>query len=155
MSQESTASGICTGMHRLSEDDREFASAFFGCRIPAGEFGHREHLRMAYICLAETDPEIAFQTLRNGLLAFLEHHGAGPDKYHETLTRAWLIVVRQCMEKTPDAESAEAFLGRHPELADRDLLRVHYSRERLFSDEARRSFTPPDRAPFPGAGNRR
>ncbi len=141
-------------MHRLSADDQDFASAFFDCRIPAGEFGHPEHLRIAYICLAGTDIEPAFGALRDGLRAFLEHHGAGPDKYHETLTRAWLIVVRRCMEKTPDTESAAAFLRCHPGLLDRDLLEVHYSRERLFSDKARKSFVPPDRAPFPGAGTR-
>jgi hypothetical protein len=37
----------------------------------------------------------------------------------------------------------------HPVLADKDLPLTHYSRERLFSDEARGAWVAPDREPVP------
>lgn len=37
----------------------------------------------------------------------------------------------------------------HPALADKDLPLTYYSRERLFSDEARGAWVAPDREPVP------
>ena len=43
----------------------------------------------------------------------------------------------------------DAFLAAHPRLLERDLLRAHYSRERLFSEAARAAFVEPDLLALP------
>lgn len=140
-------------MHRVSDEDRAFAEAVRAGRLPAADFGHREHVRMAYICLAGADPEAGFRRMRTELQRFLDHHGVSPGKYHETLTRGWMLAVGLCMDETPGTESSAAFLERNARLLDPQLLLGHYSKERLFSDEARKTFLDPDRAPFsPGRG---
>ena len=145
---------VC-GMHRVSDEDRAFAEAFRAGRVPAADFGHREHVRMAYICLAGADPEAGFRRMRTELQQFLDHHDVSPGKYHETLTRGWMLAVGLCMEETPDTDSSAAFLARNARLLDPELLLRHYSKERLFSDAARSTFLQPDRAPFaPEQGNR-
>jgi hypothetical protein len=41
------------------------------------------------------------------------------------------------------------FIAAHPRLLERDLLRHHYSAERLGSTEARRAYLEPARLAFP------
>ena len=136
-------------MHRVSHEDRALVEAFEAGRLPAADFGHREHIRLAYVYLAEGDPEPAFRKMRDGLRRFLARHGVDPGKYHETLTRAWMLAVRCYMDRTPEADSAGAFVQQNADLLRKDLLLAHYSRERLFSEAARTSFAQPDVAPFP------
>jgi hypothetical protein len=48
-----------------------------------------------------------------------------------------------------DPQPFEDFLTANPQLLKRDLLSAHYSRELLFSPEARASFVEPDLLPLP------
>jgi hypothetical protein len=136
-------------MHQVSAADRAFVEAFRAGRMPAADFGHREHVRLAYVYLAEGNLERAFRRMRGDLRRFLAHHGVDSGKYHETLTRAWMLAVRGRMDRTPAAESAAAFVRQNPELLRKDLLLAHYSAERLYSEDARTAFAQPDRAPLP------
>ena len=82
--------------------------------------------------------------MRDGLRAFIAHHGIDPAKYHETMTRAWILAVRHFMELSPEAESAEDFIDRNPRLLDGKIMLTHYSAGLLFSPEARARFVEPD-----------
>jgi hypothetical protein len=69
--------------------------------------------------------------------------------YHETITQAYIRAVRaHCAECTEGslAERVNALLA--SERGRRDWLLRFYSRERLFSIEARRAFVEPDLAPL-------
>lgn len=122
---------------------------FEACRAAPAAFDHRAHLRLAYAYLAELgDVDAATAALRASLLRFLDHAGVGRSKYHETLTRAWMLAVRHFMGKSPSA-SADAFLDRHPVLLDSRVMGTHYSAERLRSHEARERFVEPDLDPIP------
>jgi len=58
-----------------------------------------------------------------------------PDKYHATLTWAYLIVLNDAMQPH---EAFEALVQRRPELLDaRAALRDSYDDRELFSDRAR------------------
>jgi hypothetical protein len=82
--------------------------------------------------------------MRNDLLAFLERHRIDVAKYHETLTRSWILAVRHFMDRTPAASSADAFIAANSELLDRRIMLTHYSASLLFSPEARAQFVEPD-----------
>lgn len=135
--------------HTLSSDDHHFRKEFEGCRITPGEFNHRAHIRLAYIYLAENGPEEAFSLMRAALLGFLRHNGVPMSKYHETLTRAWILAVRHFMERSPTAPSADAFIAANPTLLDSKIMMTHYSAEVLFSEEARGRYVEADIDPIP------
>ena len=134
---------------KLSPEDHEFRVLFESCQFPPAEFHHRAHLRLAYVYLADNDTESAYQLMRDALQRFLTHHGIDLSKYHDTMTRAWILAVRHFMAATPDAASADDFIAQHPEMLDANIMMTHYSAELLFSDEARAKFVEPDLDPIP------
>src|SRR5262245_61798454 len=141
---------------KLSAGDERFRTEFEACTFPPAEFGHRAHVRLAYIYLAEHDTDTAHQLMRGALLGFLQHHGIDISKYHETITRAWILAVRHFMQTSPDCESSDDFIEKNPLLLDSKIMMTHYSAEVLFSDEARAKFVEPNLSPIPrhdGGGN--
>jgi len=113
-----------------------------------GGFGHREHLELAWTCLDRYgEVDAAHQAVAAAVQHLARRHGM-PQKYHETLTRAWVVVVALHRTLEPGA-SFDAFLAAHPRLLERDLLSRHYSEPLLWSDAARARWTEPDRCAFP------
>ena len=135
--------------HRLSTEDAAFREAFETGGVRPEQFDHRAHVRIAYVYLVEHDPEAAYARMRLALQAYLRHHSIPPAKFHETLTRAWILAVRHFMERSSGAASAEVFMAGHPELLDSKIMLTHYSASVLFSAGARESFVEPDMSPIP------
>lgn len=135
--------------HFMSPDDRAFRTEFEACTYPPSGFDHRAHIRLAYSYLCEQDTDAAHESVRRALLSFLEHHGIEISKYHDTLTRAWVMAVRHFMEITPRSESADEFIKQNPRMLDAKIMMTHYSTELLFSDTARGRFVEPDLDPIP------
>lgn len=135
--------------HLSSTEDRAFRTQFESGTFPPTEFDHRAHLRLAYVYLTEADSDTAYQIMRKALQSFLEHNGVDPSKYHDTMTRAWIMAVHHFMEKTSSQDSADSFIGQNPEMVDSKIMMTHYSAEVLFSDEARAQFVEPDLDPIP------
>lgn len=135
--------------HSISANDRQFLAELESARFEPGQFDHRAHVRAAYIYLAESDSDRASERMRDALLGFLRHHGVDPSKYHETITRAWILAVRHFMQLTPAAQSADEFIDANPQLLDAQIMLTHYSAELLFSPQARATFVDPDLGPIP------
>ena len=135
--------------HRVSTQDLDFRTQFESCEFPPALFSHRAHIRLAYVYLTRHDTDAAHQLMQNALLTFLEHHGIDASKYHETMTRAWIMAVRHFMEISPDCDSSEIFIQRNPRMLDSKIMLTHYSAEALLSDEARTRFVEPDLSPIP------
>jgi len=133
--------------HFSSTEDRAFRDQFESGVFPPAEFNHRAHLRLAYVYLTEDDS--AYQIMRKALQSFLEHNVVDPSKYHDTMTRAWILAVRHFMEATLGSESADSFIDQNPEMLDSNIMMTHYSAEVLFSDETRARLVEPDRDPIP------
>lgn len=138
--------------HGLSASDRSFRERFEACTIPPAEFDHRAHVRLAYVHLAEQNVDTAHERVREGLRKFLVHNRIDVSKYHETITRAWIMAVRLFMDRTDDTDSADGFIDRNPQILDARIMLTHYSAEVLFSDEARSRFVEPDLDPIPPSG---
>ena len=73
-----------------SNNDLEFRYAFEKGDISPTEFHHRDHLRLAYVYLCESETPNAFEKFRRSIKRFLELNGVPPEKYHETVTFAWV-----------------------------------------------------------------
>lgn len=136
-------------MHSVAGDDRAFLTAFESCALAPSDFHHREHVRLAHIYLSEGDVLDAHRRLRASLVAFLAHHGVDAAKYHETITRAWILAVDHFMERAAPASSFDDFIEANPRLLDTSIMLTHYSKETLFSEEARARYVAPDLAAFP------
>ena len=137
------------GSSRASDDDRRFRDDFEAGQIAPGEFGHRAHLRLAYVYVVELDDEGAYRAMRDALHGVLARNGIDPAKYHETLTRAWILAVRHFLAKSPEVRSTDELLARHPEMLDAKIMNTHYSTGLLFSPAARAGFVEPDLDPIP------
>lgn len=131
-----------------SPADKAFLSSFERFAIAPKDFSHASHLRLAYIYLTELEVDEACATIRQGLRDYLIFHGVGESKYHETMTKAWVLAVRHFMNRKP-ARSSDEFLAQSAVLLDSSVMLTHYSRERLFSDQARAAFVEPDLDPIP------
>jgi hypothetical protein len=69
--------------------------------------------------------------------------------YHETITLAWLAVIGRFLEGRDESRSvADLSAELLEECGDKDHLLRYYSRDRLFSEEARARWVPPDLAPI-------
>jgi hypothetical protein len=135
--------------HQRSPEDLQFRSDFETGQLTPEAFDHRGHIRLAYVCLVEAGPDTALTSLRSALQSFLRHHGIPASKYHETLTRAWILAVRHFMATSPPAASADDFIDRNPGLLDSRIMMTHYSTDLLFSQEARSRFIEPNLDPIP------
>ena len=112
-------------------------------------FDHRAHIRLAYIYLTENEDDAALALMRSALLEFLRHHGIDLSKYHETMTRAWILAVRHFMEISSACGSSDAFIEKNPIMLDTKIMMTHYSAEVMFSPEARARFLEPDLVEIP------
>jgi hypothetical protein len=130
--------------HQISADDRAFVAAFERCEIAPEAFDHASHVRLAYAYLCDHPTEAAAERMKTSLLAFLAHVGVGAAKYHETITRAWIMAVAHFMAQSAPCASAEAFIAANPRLLDSKIMLTHYSAALLFSTEARQNFVDPD-----------
>lgn len=135
--------------HFMSQDDRAFRTEFEACTCPPAGFDHRAHIRLAYAYLCEQDTEAAYESVRRALLSYLEHLGVEISKYHDTITRAWVMAVRHFMEITPGCASADDFIDQNPRMLDAKIMMTHYSAELLLSEAARSRFVEPDLDPIP------
>ncbi len=135
--------------HTVSALDHTFRGDFEAGRITPSQFDHRAHVRLAYVFLTEGSVDAAAELMRTALLGFLERHHIDPAKYHETLTRSWILAVRHFMERTPAAVSADAFIAANPVLLDSRIMLTHYSASLLFSPGARARFVGPDLEAIP------
>lgn len=132
--------------------DAELLARFEDGTLPAERWHHAEHIRIAYLYLRRHGFPAALDRLRAGLRALnaAQHVPESLERgYHETLTRGWLQLIRVILAEYGPAESSLAFLEAHPELSQRQALRLFYSRDRLVSWRAKAEFVEPDLAPLP------
>lgn len=133
----------------MSLSDTDFLHAFENCTIPASSWTHTAHVRLAWLRLNQHPYEAALESVRHGIQSYnkavLKKEGA----YHETITVAFMRLVNEA--KRIGVKHFVDLASTHPALLDRKLsvLLEHYSRDRLFSAEARSGYIEPDLKPLP------
>ena len=131
--------------------DEEFLRAFEDLSFPADLFHHGEHIRVAWVYLKSGDASRAAERMSEGIRRFANHHGA-TQKFHHTLTLAWMRLVAAALGETPEGYAFEQFITAHPQLLDLNLLAKYYSQELLRTAAARETWVPADLQPLPELG---
>jgi hypothetical protein len=121
---------------------------FDDCTLPREEWTHAAHLTVALWHLLECDWPEAVARVRAGIQRYNAAHGIHTTPtggYHETLTLFWLRHVRAFLEMgRNEGRSLVALANDLADSADRSLPLKYYTRERLFSTEARAAWVKPD-----------
>jgi hypothetical protein len=105
--------------------DAQLMAAFEAGDIDNAAFPHERHVRVAWMLAQRYPGEEALQRLIAGIRGVARRAGH-PGAYHETITRAWFLLV-----------AAVDDLGQHPELFDKTLLSRYYSPDRLAAGRER------------------
>ena len=134
-------------MSAAPEKDEEFLGAFESGTLPESAFHHRDHVRLAWLYLRRLPPAAALARFSEGLRRFAASIGKG-GLYHETITWAYLLLIRERMETGGERESFPEFARRNPDLLvwKPSILDRYYREETLRSELARRVFVLPDRS---------
>ncbi len=124
--------------------ETEFVQRFEDATLPSDAFHHRDHVRLAWLYLRRYPALEALTRFAEGLKRFAAAHGH-PGLYHETITWAFLFLIR---ERMAGEETWDDFAAKNPDLLTwkPSVLDRYYEKETLFSDRARRIFVLPDRA---------
>ena len=141
-------------MHDAYEfiSDQELVAAFESCSLRREQWTHRAHVRVGYLYASQLSLEEAATRMRSGLQALNAVHGT-PESvdrgYHETITIAFLRLIRAAIDEHGPFQSSQEFCESRPELLDKNLLSRFYSRDRIKSLAAKARFVEPDLAPLP------
>ena len=128
--------------------DAEFVRRFECGEIRSEDFHHREHVRLAWAYLQRSGSiDEACERMRAAIRAFARAAGK-PGKYHDTLTVFWVRLIADVSARVAGTPEFESVLPAHAYLLDKDTPLAYYSRERLFSDDARLSWQAPDLRPL-------
>ena len=126
--------------------DREFIAQLEACTLPEDRFHHADHLRAAWFYLTQFPPAEAIRRFSNALRAYAASRGK-PERYHETITWAYLLLVNERIHASGLSAEWDEFAAAHPDLFDwkNSILSRYYNEATLQSALARRVFVMPDR----------
>ncbi len=142
---------------RLFASDAEVAhvgEGFLARNLPKDEWTHEAHLATTTWLLLRR-PDIDVDKELPGLIRRYNESVGGVNSdsegYHETITRVFLAGVRLFLGAADRTEPLHELVNELllSPMGRRDWPLRFYSRERLLSVEARRTFVPPDLAALP------
>ena len=121
--------------------DAEFIAAFEDTSLPDECFHHRDHIRMAWLYVREFGLLEALPRFSTALKRYATSRGK-PDRYHETITIAYMLLIQQRMR----ASGWEEFAAANDDLFrwNPSVLLSYYRAETLASNDARARFVLPD-----------
>jgi hypothetical protein len=131
----------------LTPSDLLLREQFETKALPNEAFRHREHVRLTWVYLTLEPPDQVAQRLCRSLLELATSHGVA-QRFHWTLTVAWVRIIESERRSHPDSPFDD-LVDACPLLLDKDAPLAYYSRERLYSDEARHQWVEPDLKPLP------
>lgn len=132
-------------------DLRSLVDAFQSITLPKPEWTHSAHLRVGAWHVAEFGADEALTRLRRNIRALNESHGGANTAtggYHETITRAYLMLLGEFIALRPESLTIEQHIDEIPNhpIAHPMALRTFYTTERLMSVTARATWVAPDLA---------
>lgn len=126
----------------------EFPALMAQVMAGAEHFGHREHIHLTWLAVRRHGVPGAIRLVSDGIQQTARYAGA-PQKYNETVSRAWVELVGHHTEDDRHLADFDHFAEHNPALLDKRLIARFYHPATLASPAARTGWLPPDRAPFP------
>jgi hypothetical protein len=125
--------------------DDEFIASFEGCNLATESFHHSDHVRMAFLYLSRYPALEALQRFSTSLARFATANGK-PNLYHETITWAFLFLIRERMARAGSQQTWSEFAATNEDLLswEDNVLKKYYRNETLSSELARTTFLFPD-----------
>ena len=130
----------------------DIVAAILDCKLTKAEWTHEAHLRLGFWHLLRFPPDDSLDRLRTAIRnCNLATGGTNTETngYHETITRFYVAVISQFVSKAdrtrPIEELAEELLN---QFGSKALPLQYWSRERLYSVEARMGWSEPDLRPL-------
>jgi hypothetical protein len=124
-----------------------FEQLMAAATTPGAGFDHRSHVHLTWLAVREAGMPAAVGLVGDGLLRTARYAGV-PQKYHRTVSRAWVELIAHHALDDPTGDFGE-FAGRNPALLDKRLLNRFYRSSTLAGPAARTGWVEPDLAPFP------
>jgi hypothetical protein len=131
-------------MSLVLPSSEELIHGFETDTLPAESFHHADHVRMAFAYLSLYPPLQALEKFSTALKRYATARGK-PQLYHETITHAYVFLIRERMARSGICDWEE-FAGRNPDLLvwKPGVLERYYKEETLQSELSRAVFVMPD-----------
>jgi hypothetical protein len=131
-----------------ADEIRDLVAAFERCELPRAAWTHRAHLMTALWYLVHCGPDEGGERVRTGIKRFNAANGVAQTRdggYHETITCFYLrVVAHHVRDALPGTSLADLASTLVTAWGDKSRPLEYYSRERLFSWEARTGWVEPD-----------
>ena len=131
------------------DDIRRIGDGLLACTLPREDWTHEAHLAACTWIVRDRPDIVPEREMRTIISTYNESVGgvnSDTEGYHETITQIFISAVRNHLSEIDRhaslTEAVNALLK--SERGRRDWPLRSYSRERLFSVEARRRFVAPD-----------
>jgi hypothetical protein len=126
--------------------DDEFMASFENCSLSNESFHHSDHAKMAFLYLSRYPALEALQRFSASLARFAAASGK-PGLYNETVTWAFLLLIRERMVRAGSRQTWAEFTANNEDLLNwkESILKKYYREETLRSDLAKNTFVFPDR----------
>jgi hypothetical protein len=126
--------------------DEELIAGFENCTLPNESFHHGDHVRVAFLYLSRYPALEALQRFSTSLTRFAAAHGK-PHLYNETVTWAFLLLIRERIARADSVQTWSQFAASNPDLLQwkDSILKKYYREDTLKSDLAKRTFIFPDK----------
>lgn len=128
----------------MPASDAELIEDFVSAALPADQFHHAQHVRVAWLFVRDHGMPAALVEFTTAIKRFAEAKGAH-GLYHETITWAFLLIIAERLARKP-AGTWDAFAADNADLLSwkPSILDRYYSKELLASALARATFVMPD-----------
>jgi hypothetical protein len=126
--------------------DQEFLEQFEQGTLPNESFHHRDHVRAAFLYVSKYPGIDAVERFCVALQRFAAAKGK-PQLYHETITWAYLFLIRERLARVARPQTWEEFSASNADLLvwKDGVLSRYYAPGTLTSELARRVFVLPDK----------
>lgn len=132
--------------YKTEREILEVIRGFETATISRADWRHAEHLTVTFYYLSHHDFDAAYAKMGDGIFNLLKTFKVDFSvemPYHETLTVFWLRTIDD-FRKTKNGCSMVEICNVLIEKFDKDYPLKFYTREYLFSDEARKTFVAGD-----------
>ena len=133
----------------IGNDDAVLIAQFEDCSLPLDCFHHSVHVQIVFLYLCKFAILEVLARFPAALTRYAEAHGKS-GLYNETITWAYIFVIRERMIRANRAQTWAEFQAANPDLLswNDSILKKYYRAETLSSQLAKDAFLFPDKVTY-------